>query len=87
MDIDAVHLTQEERLDHLCKGKCFVCHQTGHRSSDHKSGRTPPRNNQGHFVLQKRNATDTYKKIHTLVAKLPEEEKEEVFKKMEDSGF
>jgi hypothetical protein len=87
MDVDAVHLTQEERLDHLRKGKCFVCHQTGHRSSDHKGGRTPPRNNQGRFVPQKRNTTDAYKKICALVAELPEEEKEEVFKKMEDSGF
>jgi hypothetical protein len=56
-------------------------------SSDHKRGRTPPRNNQGRFVPQKWNATNAYKKIRALVAELPEEEKEEVFKKMEDSGF
>jgi Retrotransposon gag protein len=87
MDVDAVRLTQEERLDHLRKGKCFVCHQTGHRSSNHKGGRTPPCNNQGRFVPQKRNTTDTYKKIRALVAELPKEEKEEVFKKMEDLGF
>jgi hypothetical protein len=31
--------------------------------------------------------TDTYKKICALVAELPKEEKEEIFKKMEDLGF
>jgi Retrotransposon gag protein len=87
MDVDAVRLTQEERLDNFRKGKCFICHQTGHRSSDHKGGRTPPQNNQGRFVPQKRNAADAYKKIRALVAELPEEEKEKVFKKIEDSGF
>jgi hypothetical protein len=84
--LDAVRLMQEERLDHLRKWKCFICHQTGHRSSNHKGGRTPPYNNQGCFIPQKRNIADAYKKICALITKLPKEEKEEVFKQMEDSG-
>jgi hypothetical protein len=39
MDIDTIkHLSPEERLDHIKKGLCFICHKPGHLSSTHKKG-------------------------------------------------
>ncbi|KAF8219113.1 hypothetical protein L208DRAFT_1343238 [Tricholoma matsutake] len=31
----------QERVEHLQKGLCFICHQPGHRSSDHRDGKNP----------------------------------------------
>jgi hypothetical protein len=39
MDIDTIkRLSPEERLDHIKKGLCFICHKPGHLSSTHKKG-------------------------------------------------
>ena len=87
MDIDAVRLTQEERLEHLRNKKCFICHQTGHQSGAHRGGKfTPPRNNMGHFVPKKTGA-DAYKKIRAIMTDLPTNEKDEALKLMEEVGF
>ncbi|KAF8222229.1 hypothetical protein L208DRAFT_1110996, partial [Tricholoma matsutake] len=34
-------LTNQERMEHLRKGLCFICHLPGHRSSDHRDGKNP----------------------------------------------
>jgi hypothetical protein len=47
MDVDTIkHLFPEERLDHIKKGLCFICHKPGHLSSTHKKGgsSTTPQN-------------------------------------------
>jgi hypothetical protein len=47
MDIDIIkRLSPEERLDHIKKGLCFICHKPRHLSSTHKKGgsSTTPRN-------------------------------------------
>jgi hypothetical protein len=47
MDVDTIkHLSPKERLDHIKKGLCFICHKPGHLSSMHKKGgsSTTPRN-------------------------------------------
>jgi hypothetical protein len=47
MDIDTIKcLSPEERLDHIKKGLCFICHRPGHLSLTHKKGGSPttPRN-------------------------------------------
>jgi hypothetical protein len=89
MDVDRLSLS--ERREHMKKGLCFVCHQMGHRASFHKgqgggrSGQsgsrrsTPERDPRtGKFV---------YSKMRTMMAELPEDEKEEVMKSMEEEGF
>jgi hypothetical protein len=47
MDVNTIkHLSPKERLDHIMKGLCFICHKPGHLSSTHKKGgsSTTPRN-------------------------------------------
>jgi hypothetical protein len=46
MDVDTIkRLSPEERLDHIKKGLCFICHKPGHLSSTHKKGGSmTPRN-------------------------------------------
>jgi hypothetical protein len=69
MDID--HLTPAEQTEHMKHGKCFVCHQTGHRAADHKKGNTtPPRNRMGQFVPQKKTGVEAYKRIAALLGDL-----------------
>jgi hypothetical protein len=85
MDID--RLTATERTRHMKEGRCFTCHQVGHRASDHKAGGPPPRNNQSRFVPQKRTGADAHRKIATLLAELDDEEKNIALTKMEEEGF
>jgi hypothetical protein len=74
------------------KGLCFVCHQQGHRSSDHKNGNIPtppfsPNRNENRYQPQKKSGTDTYAKIRALMAELDKEEKGKTLLLMEESGF
>jgi hypothetical protein len=81
MDIDTIkRLSPEERLDHIKKGLCFICHKPGHLSSIHKKGgsSTTPRN------FQQRTA---YQKICAITDELDEEEKDEITAQMEKEGF
>jgi hypothetical protein len=39
--LDINQLSIQERADHWRKGLCFICHQQGHSSSDHKDGKAP----------------------------------------------
>jgi hypothetical protein len=81
MDIDTIKcLSPEERLDHIKKWLCFICHKPGHLSSTHKKGgsSTTPRN------FQRRTA---YQKIHAITDELDEEEKDEIATQMEKEGF
>jgi Retrotransposon gag protein len=39
--LDINRLSNQERAEHMRKGLCFVCHQQGHRSSDHKNRNIP----------------------------------------------
>jgi Retrotransposon gag protein len=39
--LDINRLSNQERAEHMKKGLCFICHQQGHRSSDHKNGNIP----------------------------------------------
>jgi hypothetical protein len=87
MDIDPLLVT--ERTRHMKEGRCFVCHQIGHRALDHKAGGStpPPRNNQGRFIPQKKTGADTYKRIAAMLAELDNEEKNTALTKMEEEGF
>jgi hypothetical protein len=81
MDIDTIkRLSPEERLDHIKKGLCFICHKPGHLSSTHKTGgsSTTPRN------FQRKTA---YQRIRTITDELGEEEKDEIAAQMEKEGF
>jgi hypothetical protein len=87
MDID--RLTATERTRHMKEGRCFTCHQVGHRASDHKAGGNTslPPNNQGCFVPQKKTGADAHRKIAAMLAKLDDEEKNIALTKMEEEGF
>jgi hypothetical protein len=80
MDVDTIkRLSPEERLDHIKKGLCFICHKPGHLSSTHKKGgSTTPRN------FQRRTA---YQRICAITDELGEEEKDEIAAQMEKEGF
>ncbi|KAF8234076.1 hypothetical protein L208DRAFT_1263911 [Tricholoma matsutake] len=39
--LDINRLTNEEHMEHLQRRLCFICHQPGHQSSDHKDGKSP----------------------------------------------
>jgi hypothetical protein len=85
MDID--RLSAAEHTEHMRQGKCFICHQTGHRASAHKKGPTPPCNKQGQFVPQKKYGASAATKIRAILGELDEEEKEIAVQDMVDAGF
>jgi hypothetical protein len=85
MDINC--LNAAEHAEHMRKGKCFVCHQTGHHASAHKNGATPPCNNQGQFIPQKKWGTNAAKKIQAILKELDPEEKETAIQEMVEAGF
>ncbi|KAF8221023.1 hypothetical protein L208DRAFT_1041700, partial [Tricholoma matsutake] len=39
--LDINRLTNQEHVEHLRKGLCFICYQPGHRSSNHRDGKNP----------------------------------------------
>ncbi|KAF8231599.1 hypothetical protein L208DRAFT_1276075 [Tricholoma matsutake] len=39
--LDINRLTNQERVEHLRKGLCFICHQPGHQLSNHRDGKNP----------------------------------------------
>jgi hypothetical protein len=80
MDVDTIKcLSPEERLDHIKKGLCFICHKPRHLSSTHKKGGSSmkPRNFQ----------RTAYQKIRVITDELDEEEKDEIATQMEKEGF
>ncbi|KAF8234792.1 hypothetical protein L208DRAFT_1260062 [Tricholoma matsutake] len=87
--LDINRLTNQECMEHLRKGLCFICHQPGHRLSDHRDGKNP--NQMGsapppyrNCFTQKKTGVDTYQKIHTMLDELDEEEKERALNLMEE---
>ncbi|KAF8234333.1 hypothetical protein L208DRAFT_1169793, partial [Tricholoma matsutake] len=89
--LDINRLMNQERVEHLWKGLCFICHQPGHRSSDHRDGKNPtqtgpaPPPYQNRFT-QKKTGVDTYQKICMMLDELDEEEKERALNLMEESA-
>ena len=80
-NVDTIkRLSPEERLEHIKKGLCFVCHKPGHLSSTHRKGGffTTPR------TFPKKTA---YQRIRAITDKLDEEEKDEIVTQMEKEGF
>jgi hypothetical protein len=86
--LDINRLSQQERTEHMKKGLCFLCHQPGHRSSEHKHG-TPPQNFQRptYQYTLKRRGGEAYANIKAIMAELDEEEKGKTLKLMEEAGF
>lgn len=88
MDTSLGRLTQEERNEHMKKGLCFKCHQSGHRASDHDAGPTNKTYQKPNtFQPRKPSGSDTYAKIRAMMADLEGDDKEDVLKKMEEEGF
>ncbi|KAF8234189.1 hypothetical protein L208DRAFT_1090479, partial [Tricholoma matsutake] len=88
--LDINRLMNQERVEHLRKGLCFICHQPGHRSSDHKDGKDPTQTGSApppyqNCFTRKKTGVDTYQKICTMLDKLDEEEKEQALNLMEES--
>lgn len=92
MDID--RLNQTERTEHMRKGLCFECHQTGHRASECQQKRY---GNQGTSQNQpnrwqprqdhRKTGKDTYAKIKAMMGELDNEEREVAMKELEEGGF
>ncbi|KAF8224224.1 hypothetical protein L208DRAFT_1312726 [Tricholoma matsutake] len=75
-------LSYQERIKHMKKGLCFVCHQPGHRATEHKKGekRTedwPPPKNKGR---------EAYLKIRAIIGELDEGEKKGALAAIEDEA-
>jgi hypothetical protein len=83
MDINC--LSQEEQLDHIKKGLCFVCYKAGHLSFMHKEGRSPL--TQQTFSCDNQKGKSAYQKIHAITDKLGKEEKDEIADLMGKEGF
>ncbi|KAF8221781.1 hypothetical protein L208DRAFT_1326191 [Tricholoma matsutake] len=87
--LDINRLMNQECVKHLRKGLCFICHQPGHRSSDHRDGKNPtqmgsaPPPYRNRFT-QKKTGVDTYQKIRTMLDELDKEEKERALNLMEE---
>jgi hypothetical protein len=59
--LDINRVSNQERAEHMKKGLCFICHQQGHHSSDHKNGNIPtpfPNKNENRYQPQKKSGTD-----------------------------
>jgi len=88
-------LTVEERKKHMEQGLCFRCHKTGHRAQDHNTDGSlkqgvyanAPRKFERKFEPKKRTGAQAYAQIRTMIADLPEEEKEICIASMEEQGF
>ena len=76
MDVD--RMSTDERNDHMKKGLCFECHQTGHHAADYRNG-----NLNGKLKKER----DVFTRLKAMTAKLDEEEKANLYSEMEKEGF
>lgn len=76
MDVD--RMTIQERDEHMKKGLCFECHKPGHRASEHRDQKEPPKKYTG---------KEAYARIRAIMADIEGEEREEAIRAMEDEGF
>ena len=84
MEVD--RMTDKERDDHMKKGLCFRCHQSGHRANTcpTKSGANQTRQNP---PPKTSTSTDAYARIRAIYNDLNEEEQKKLTTTLEDSGF
>lgn len=83
MDID--RLSVEQRDEHFKMGKCFNCHQKGHRAAE-----CPERNNAPKTYSappKYRTATAAYTHIKALLGDLPEAEREKFLEEADKNGL
>ena len=86
-------LSYQECTEHMKKGLCFICHNPGHRASDHKGGRTPPPfsplspSKSANQYQLKKTGTSAYAAIKVAMIDLDNEEKGKALKLLEESGF
>jgi len=83
MEVD--RLTDKERDEHMKRGLCFRCHQSGHRANtcSTKSGTNQTRSN----PPKASTSTDAYTRIKAIYNELNEEEQKKLTSTLEDSGF
>ena len=83
MDVD--RLTQQERMEHIKKGLCFICHEPGHLSSTckKKGDKSQPRRNFGRF----KKGTPAQRIRAILDDEMKDDEKEEIANMFENEGF
>ncbi|KAF8221840.1 hypothetical protein L208DRAFT_1050152, partial [Tricholoma matsutake] len=74
-------LCNQERIEHMKKGLCFVCHQPGHRATKHKKGEMRTK----HQSFPKK-GEEAYSKIRAIMKELDEEGKEKALALMEDEA-
>ncbi|KAF8218665.1 hypothetical protein L208DRAFT_1024007, partial [Tricholoma matsutake] len=75
-------LSYQERIEHMKKGLCFVCHQPGHRATKHKKGEKRTKD----WPSPKNKGKEAYSRIRAIVGELDEEEKKGALTAIEDEG-
>jgi hypothetical protein len=83
---DLNRLSNSERMEHMRKGLCFICHKPGHRSGDHKKDGTVATTS-APKPWQKKTGEGLYKNLRSMMAELDEEEREKALAILEDKGF
>jgi hypothetical protein len=91
-------LSVQERQRHMKEGLCFVCGKPGHLAREHQGQSQPTQFRQGPSrfpqnetfrrpIFKPRGGKETYRQIRAMMAELLTEDREEVVKSMEESGF
>jgi len=83
-------LNDAQRDEHMKKGLCFICHQSGHRANDHNQGSSypgPRRQYTPQPPPSSSKAEDAYARIKAIYESLPKDEREKLASNIEDSGF
>lgn len=90
MDVDRLSLDEQKK--HMEKGLCFFCHKPSHRAADHKGGNVPPSTEPKKFSFSKKEehpqtGKNAYSRMRAIMAELPENERDECLKELEEQGF
>ena len=100
---DIGRLSTTERNEHMQTGRCFACHQPGHRVAECPQNNTNqsnrpntsfPRNNTSYslnrnnnYTPMQKNATQTHTAIRAMIQELQDDEKQQFYEIAKNEGF
>ena len=89
--MDTSRLSMKEREDHIRQERCFVCHEQEHvtwacnkRPESSKPGPSKPEAKEMKKIM---NAADTHTYLRSIYNGFPNNEKQELYKHLEEEGF